>query len=170
MVNAMPRPLFLYALARQLSLRCYSGVAQFLMRRNGGIEVELLIALAEVWWGVSLVRNPIGLAQSQGLHDFYAAGWDANHLAVPWLLAGCLTIVGFVLLILRHRSSSILRFLGSTLGAFIWTMVFVKTGIVLDWSAPFNGIYFLFSAWSVRLIFASVARYRSPEDLRWYFR
>jgi hypothetical protein len=123
-----------------------------------------------MWWAVALIMRPIGLAQSQGLHDFYAAGWDSWRLALPWLLAGSLSIAGLVLFDLRRRSCAILQFVGSTLSAFIWAMVFVKTGIVLSWSPPFNGIYFFFTVWSIRLIFASVARYRLPDDLRWQTR
>jgi hypothetical protein len=148
----------------------YSQAQQFLMRRNGGIEVELLIAATEIWWGLALILWPIGLAQSQGLHDFYTAGLESWKLALPWLIAGSLNIIGFVLFILRRRSCAIFRFAGSTLSTFIWFAVFIKTGIILDWSPPFNGIYFFFSVWSIRLIVASVARYRSPDDLRWQTR
>jgi hypothetical protein len=140
-----------------------------LNRPFGGFEVEALIAGSEIWWAVSLFLSPKGLYNTQGLRDFYGLG-VAPLLALPWLFAGSLNLVGIVLFFMRRRSCAAVRFAGSSISTFIWFMVFIKTGIVLDWNAPYNGIYFFFGWWSIRLTFAAVARYHTPDELRWAVR
>lgn len=132
----------------------------FFARPYGGMEVEIMIAIAELWQAVALVAASQTMWNTRALQDFVYWGISAWLVAVPFTVASLLSLVGIVLFFRRNPACAPLRLYGSCLSSIIWSWLFFKTGFVLSWELGYVGTCFLFSIWSIRVMIAAKQRWQ----------
>jgi hypothetical protein len=140
-------------------------ILQFLTRRSGGLEAELMIAACELWWGLSLTLDPLSLEQTRGLSDFFWSGWSSALIGSVWVIVAATNILGIGLFFLGRPECAWVRFWGSFFSSWIWSSMFIKTGLTISWFLPASGIYIIFGLWSARLMFAAFMRSRHANGL-----
>jgi hypothetical protein len=140
-------------------------VLRFLTRRLGGLEAEIMIATCELWWGLSLIFDPLSLEQTRGLSDFFWSGWSSALVGSVWVIVAIANIFGIVLFFLKRHECAWIRFGGSFFSSWIWSSMFVKTGLTISWFLPASGVYLIFGLWSARLMFAAFMRARRANGV-----
>jgi hypothetical protein len=140
-------------------------VLRFLTRRFGGLEAELMIAICEIWWGLSLILDPLSLEQTRGLSDFFWSGWSSFPIGSVWVTVAVINILGIVLFFLERPECAWVRFFGSFFSSWIWSSMFIKTGLTISWFLPASGVYIIFGLWSARLMFAAFMRARHANGV-----
>lgn len=137
----------------------HNRIKEFFQRPWGGMEVEMIIATAEIGQAFLLIFLPESLWQTRAFQDFVYWGVNTWIVAVPWMVAGVSSWVGIVLALMHNKICAPLRWIGSFLSTLLWSWVAIKTGIVVDWSIVYVLICFLFSFWSIRISAAAMSRW-----------
>jgi hypothetical protein len=140
-------------------------VLRFLSRRFGGLEAELMIAACELWWGLSLTLDPLSMEKTRGLSDFFWSGWSPAAVGSVWIIVAIGNITGIVLFFLGRPECAMVRFWGSFFSSWIWSAMFIKTGVTISWFLPASGIYIIFGLWSARLTWAAFMRARNTNGV-----
>ncbi len=127
---------------------------EFLRRPQGGMEWEASYAVAEIWYGMTLIISPFSVWNSQALQNLY--GWFPTWLlGIPFVTAGILTTVGFILFYFNDHRSSIVRFLSGSISMIIWGWIALTSYLIIDGSLPALGLYVMGAVMGFRVMLGS---------------
>jgi hypothetical protein len=130
---------------------------EFIDRPLGGIEVEIVYALAEVWFAVTLFWSVSASLNVTTLTDL---PWyiPFQVISIPFWLSSSLTISGLILARAGNRICSPLRFSGAFVASMIWSWMFYKDLIVIKGNSGDTAFYFLGFIWQIRIMISAIRR------------
>jgi hypothetical protein len=133
-------------------------VLRFLDRPNGGVEVEMIYGLSELWFAIIYTLSAqvvLNMTTTEGLY------WEIPHyvLAVPWWLSSMATLSGLVLFYLGNRWCSPLRWLGALVSAWIWSVMFARGLVETGGALGTLSFYFFGAVWQIRIMMSAWSRW-----------
>ena len=142
------------------------GLRRFLDRPDGGMEVEMLYAAAELWFAISITRSEISMLNMTSLESlvdtvphYYVAG--------PWWIASLLTFTGLVLYWLwNHPLCAALRWAGAFVSACLWFAMTWRATAEAGADLPSLAFYALGAAWQPRIMYSAFRRHRTWQMQR----
>lgn len=136
-----------------------SEVENFLDRPNGGIEVELFIAVVELWFAVALTVTAQTMWNMTTLREFY---WVVPHyvMALPWLISSAATIGGLMLYRWGNKWASPIRLIGAHVSFVVWFVMFFTGLFASNGALGTLSFYFFSMIWQIRIMVSAKRRVR----------
>jgi len=133
---------------------------KFLDRPNGGVEVEILYAISEIWFGITILLTPVTLLNMISLRELY---WLVPHyiMCIPWLFAGTLTISGLLLYRKGYTVCAPMRLLGSYISTGLWFLMLGEGVFEAGAALGSLAFYFFGCVWQVRIMISAKRRLRA---------
>jgi hypothetical protein len=137
---------------------------EFLNRPNGGVEVEIVYAMTELWFAVTLTFSAETILNMTSLEDLY---WAIPHrlLALPWWIASLATLAGLILYRQQNRWCAPLRWFGAFISAAIWFTMLQKGIAASGGLLGSLGFYFFGAVWQPRIMMSAWRRW----SVAWHY-
>lgn len=142
-----------------------AAILRFLDRPNGGVEVELLFGLSELWFAFIFTISAQVVLNMSTTEDLY---WSVPHyvIAIPWWGSSLATLTGLVLYCFGNRWCAPLRWLGAFASAWIWSVMCMRGSIETSGALGSLAFYFLGAVWQIRIMMSAWRRWRGAWH--WY--
>jgi hypothetical protein len=142
---------------RQIS-NVLTKILQFLDRPNGGVEVETIYCLSELWFALIFTLSAqvvLNMSTTEGLY------WAIPHyvIAIPWWLSSAATLIGLVLYLRGNKWCAPLRWFGAFVSAWIWSMMFARGAVETGGALGTLAFYFFGAVWQIRIMMSAWRRW-----------
>jgi hypothetical protein len=140
-------------------------ILRFLERPNGGVEVELIYGLSELWFAIIYTLSAQVVLNMTTTEDLY---WSVPHylLAIPWWISSAATLIGLMLYLKHNKWCAPLRWLGAFVSAWVWSVMLARGAVVSSGALGSLAFYFFGAIWQIRIMMSAWRRWGRAWN--WY--
>ena len=140
-------------------------ILNFLDRPYGGIEVETIYGLSELWFAVIFTISSQAVLNMTTTEKLY--GFIPHYIiAIPWWLSSIATLSGLILFYYGNRWCAPLRWLGAFVSSWIWSAMLARGAVESGGALGTLAFYFFGAVWQIRIMMSAWRRWRG--SWHWY--
>lgn len=148
----------IWGLSMRFPATMITDILRFLNRPYGGVEVEIIYGLSELWFAMVFTLSAQALLNMTTTESLYQL-IPHRIVAVPWWLSSMATLSGLILFSFGNRWCAPLRWFGALISAWIWSVMFARGLVETGGALGSLSFYFFGAVWQIRIMMSAWSRW-----------